>query len=142
MLRKQTHWRLSGADTGLPARLLFWTLNLIYGKRRTLSKFKVLELIARVPYQSWEQTAYIAITHVHERTGMARRIYERVLETRAQQDNEQWHLLILDEQITQSGIAEGRIKYFWIPQLIAVTYCPGQLVDVCIQAKMVLPTQR
>ena len=42
---------------------------------RTLSKFKVLELVARVPYQAWEQAAYIAITHVHERTGMARRIY-------------------------------------------------------------------
>ncbi len=75
-----------------------------------------------MPYQSWEQTAYIAITHVHERTEWRQRIDERVLETRAQQDNEQWHLLILDEQITQSGVAEGRIKYFWIPQLIAVTY--------------------
>ena len=107
---------------GVPARVLFSTLDLVYGKRRTLSKFKVLELIARVPYQSWEQTAYIAITQIHERTGMARRIYDRVVETRAQQDNEQWHLLILDEQITRSGVAEGRIKYFWIPQLIAVTY--------------------
>jgi ubiquinol oxidase len=107
---------------GIPARLLFRCLDLIYGRRRTLSKFKVLELIARVPYQSWEQTAYIAITHIHQRTGMARRVYDRVLETRAQQDNEQWHLLILDEQIAKSGVAEGRLKYFWIPQLIAVTY--------------------
>ena len=74
---------------GLPARLLFTSLDTIYGKKRTLSKFKVLELVARVPYQSWEQAAYIAMTHVHERTGMARRIYDRVLESRAQQDNEQ-----------------------------------------------------
>jgi hypothetical protein len=86
---------------GFPARLLFAALDLFYGKPRTLSKFKVLELVARVPYQAWEQTAYVAITHVHgqDRTGLPRRIYNRVLQARAEQDNEQWHLFILDEQI-------------------------------------------
>jgi ubiquinol oxidase len=107
---------------GVPARILFNTLDVIYGKSRTLSKFKVLELVARVPYQAWEQTAYIAITHVHERTQMARRIHDRLVESRAQQDNEQWHLLILDELIGQRGIHEGRIKFFWVPQLIAFIY--------------------
>jgi ubiquinol oxidase len=107
---------------GLAARLLFVALDSVYGKKRTLSKFKVLDLVARVPYQSWEQAAYIAITHVHERTGMARRIHDRVLESRAQQDNEQWHLLIVDELITRSGVEESRIKFFWIPQAIALTY--------------------
>lgn len=107
---------------GPAARLLFVTLDAIYGKKRTLSKFKVLELVARVPYQAWEQAAYIAITHVHERTRMARRIHDRVVETRGQQDNEQWHLLILDELIGKSGVTESRVKYFWIPQGIAVVY--------------------
>lgn len=107
---------------GVPARLLFFMLDAIYGKKRTLSKFKVLELVARVPYQSWEQAAYIAITHVHEHTGMARRIHERVVESRGQQDNEQWHLLILDELIARSGVSESRVKFFWIPQAIAVVY--------------------
>ncbi|HTQ92748.1 MAG TPA: hypothetical protein VMK84_24960, partial [Streptosporangiaceae bacterium] len=50
---------------GIPARLLFTTMDLLYGRQRTLSKFKMLELIARVPYQSWEQVAYIAVTHVY-----------------------------------------------------------------------------
>jgi ubiquinol oxidase len=107
---------------GLAARLLFAALDLFYGKPRTLSKFKVLELVARVPYQAWEQAAYIAITHVHQRTGLARRIYSRVAESRSQQDNEQWHLLILDELIGESGVKEGRLKYFWLPQLIAMSY--------------------
>src|SRR4051812_8651513 len=39
---------------GVLARALFGTLDTLYGKKRTLSKFKVLELVARVPYQSWE----------------------------------------------------------------------------------------
>src|ERR1700712_4940129 len=107
---------------GVAARLLFAALDLFYGTPRTLSKFKVLELVARVPYQAWEQAAYIAITHVHQRTGVARRIYDRVAESRAQQDNEQWHLLILDEMIAADDIKEGRLKFFWIPQLIACVY--------------------
>ena len=84
---------------GVLARILFTTLDTLYGRKRTLSKFKVLELVARVPYQSWEQVAYIAITHVHNRTRLARRIYDRVRHSREQQDNEQWHLLILEELI-------------------------------------------
>jgi len=107
---------------GLAARALFATLDACYGKPRTLSKFKVLELVARVPYQAWEQAAYIAITHVHEQTGMARRIYDRIAESRAQQDNEQWHLLILDELITRTGTREGRLRFFVLPQAIAFVY--------------------
>jgi ubiquinol oxidase len=107
---------------GLPAKALFTTLDLLYGRRRTLKKFKVLELIARVPYQAWEQAAYIAITQVNERTGLARRIYDRLVETRRQQDNEQWHLLILDELIEQRSEFDNRLWYFWIPQAIAFFY--------------------
>ncbi len=106
----------------LPARALFRALDVVYGKGRTLSKFKVLELVARVPYQTWEQVAYIAVTHVHARLGMARRIHDRVTQARAQQDNEQSHLLILEELISRSGATEGRIKFYWIPQLLAFTY--------------------
>ena len=95
---------------GLAARVLFHALDTVYGRDRTLGKFKVLELVARVPYQSWEQVAYVAITHVHEKTVMARRIYQWVAESRAQQDNEQWHLLILQEMIGNTGIVTGKLS--------------------------------
>lgn len=107
---------------GLAARVLFVLLDTIYGRPRTLSKFKVLELVARVPYQAWEQVAYIAITHTYERTGLARRIYDRVNESRSQQDNEQWHLLILEERIVQTDLREGWIRYRIVPQLLAFIY--------------------
>ena len=94
---------------GIPARLLFTTMDLLYGRRRTLSKFKMLELIARVPYQSWEQVAYIAVTHVHRDPGFARRVHERIAECRVQQDNEQWHLLLLEELVARSGKRESQL---------------------------------
>jgi hypothetical protein len=107
---------------GILARILFTTLDTIYGKERTLPKFQVLELVARVPYQAWEQVAYVAITHEHNETGLARRMYERVRHSREEQDNEQWHLLILVELIARSGKPENRRLYFWIPQAIALVY--------------------
>ena len=107
---------------GMPARILFATFDVLYGKQRTMSKLKVLELVARVPYQSWEQVAYIAITHMHNRAGQARRIFDRVRESREQQDNEQRHLLILQDLIARSGMRESRVYYFWIPQAIALVY--------------------
>lgn len=104
------------------ARVLFGLLDLVYGKPRTLSKFKVLELVARVPYQSWEQVAYIAITHTHRRPDFARRVFDRVTESRGQEDNEQWHLLILEELIAAEGTAEPRWKFTVIPQALAFVY--------------------
>ncbi|MCI0659031.1 MAG: hypothetical protein L0170_18410 [Acidobacteria bacterium] len=74
---------------GLLARLLFTAMDLLYGRKRTLSKFKVLEVIARVPYQSWEHLAFIAITQTHAFPDFARRVVDRVKESRHQQDNAQ-----------------------------------------------------
>jgi ubiquinol oxidase len=107
---------------GIMAWILFATFDILYGTERTFSKFKVLELVARVPYQSWEQVAYIAISHVHDRIELAHRIVERVRESREQQDNEQWHLLILEDLISRSGKEENRLYFFWIPQAIALAY--------------------
>ena len=107
---------------GLLARALFVTMDLLYGRRRHLSKFKVLEVIARVPYQAWEHVAYIAITHMHRRPDFAQRVFERVRESRVQQDNEQWHLLILEELTERKGIREGFIRHRLLPQVIAFVY--------------------
>jgi hypothetical protein len=107
---------------GLGAKVLFGLLDLVYGKRRTLSKFKVLELVARVPYQAWEQVAYIAITHTYSRPDFARRVFDRVTESRDQEDNEQWHLLILEELIAKQGDREGWMQFTVIPQALAFVY--------------------
>ena len=69
----------------------------VYGRSGTFAKYQVLELVARVPYQSWERIAYLAISRVHRDTGLARRIHERIEESRDQQVNEEWHLLIMSE---------------------------------------------
>jgi len=106
----------------LLARMLFVSLDLFYGRRRTLLKFKVLEVIARVPYQAWEHVAYIAMTHTYRRPGFARRIFEFVKEARDQQDNEQWHLLILEEMTEKKNLKEYFLLHRVLPQLMAFFY--------------------
>lgn len=104
------------------ARLLFSGMNLLYGRKATLPKFVVLELVARVPYQTWEHAAYLAITRHAGETRLARRIYDRVCRAREQQDNEQWHLFILEELIEEDGVRLNWFRYRLVPQLIALGY--------------------
>lgn len=107
---------------GFFARALFITMDLLYGKRRGFAKFKVLEVIARVPYQAWENVAYIAMTHTYAEPHFARRIFDFVKESRAQQDNEQWHLLIFEELVQKKSIRENFFLHRIVPQLIAFFY--------------------
>ena len=107
---------------GLLAGFLFGTMDLFYTRRRTLSKFKVLEVIARVPYQTWEHVGYIAMTHTYRTPDFSRRIFEFVKESRAQQDNEQWHLLILQEMVSKKGIRENFLLHGAAPQVLAFLY--------------------
>ena len=106
----------------LLAKLLFITMDIFYGRKATLKKFKVLEIIARMPYQAWENVSYVAITHTFRKREFTRRIFDRVKESRIQQDNEQWHLLIIEEQLQEEGVHQGFIRFWLIPQIIAFVY--------------------
>jgi hypothetical protein len=107
---------------GLSARALFALMDLVYGRERTLAKFRVLEVVARVPYQAWEQVAYVAMTHRYSQPDFARRVFDRVQEARSQQDNEQWHLLILEELLERRPTRAGLVRHTVLPQLLAFAY--------------------
>ncbi len=103
----------------LLAKLLFLPMDLLYGRKGDLRKFHVLEVVARVPYQAWENVAYVAITHSHAAPRFARRIFDFVVEARRQQDNEQWHLFVLEELIRERGLKQGLLRYRLFPQIMA-----------------------
>ena len=70
----------------LLARALFTTMDLAYGRTRTIVKFAMLEFIARVPYQAWERMGYLTLARYRGRSALARRVFERIVESRADQD--------------------------------------------------------
>jgi ubiquinol oxidase len=104
------------------SRVLFWLMDRVYGEDRTLEKFRVLELVARVPYQAWENVAYVAVTHTANQRGFARRVFDRVRIARWEQDNEQWHLLILEELTAGDDGGRGFVRSRVIPQVLAFAY--------------------
>ena len=101
------------------SRLMFFTVDVLYGRPPSLAKFLVLEHLARIPYQTWERVAQRAIVRTEGRSQLALRIMDRVVEARAQQDNEQFHLLIIDELLLRRGAAPGRFRYRIVPRLLA-----------------------
>ena len=107
---------------GIAAKALFRTTDLIYGEPASLAKFRVLEIVARMPYQAWENVAYIAVTHTHEHPNVARRIHDQVVEARDQQDNEQWHLLIIEELLQKQGHRHRLLRDRVFPQILAFVY--------------------
>ena len=106
----------------LSAKGLFVVMDLLYGRERTLPKFRVLELVARVPYQAWENVAYVAMTHTARERNLARRIIDTVRVSRFEQDNEQWHLLILEEIVEDQREHLGFIRHRVVPQILAFAY--------------------
>lgn len=107
---------------GVAVRLLVRCMDAVYGRPGGFGKFQVLELVARVPYQTWERAAYLAINRLYRQTGLARRVHERIVEAREQQDNEEWHLLIMAELATREGTGRGWVRYRLLPQLLATVY--------------------
>jgi ubiquinol oxidase len=106
----------------LIAQMLFRPMDLVYGRRGSLEKFMVLEIVARIPYQIWENAAYRMLGRRHRDAGLAHRIQERIVENREQQDNEQWHLLIMSELVAARGGGRSRLLYRVLPWLMALTY--------------------
>jgi ubiquinol oxidase len=109
----------------LVLRLLFGSIDLLYGRRPSIEKFLVLEHLAQVPYRSWERVAQRQVARTHGRSVLARRIQKRVAEARAQHDNEQWHMLVMEELIVRRGRRLGRLRHRLLPQLLALPWQIG-----------------
>ncbi len=107
---------------GLPARLLFWTANKVFPQGRSFEFFAFVELVARVPYMAWEHVGHIAQTQNHHDHEFDRKIQDRVVLARDEQDNEFWHLLIMEEFLEQSGYKRRWFFDRVFPQILSFVY--------------------
>jgi hypothetical protein len=129
---KLTHSQLRSAEAqtrdtprlrhSLLARALFTTMDIGYGRDGSIVKFIMLEYIARVPYQAWERVGYLALARHRRRTALAKRIFGRIVQTRGEQDNEQWHLLILQDLAQRDGLRQSFVRHRLAPWLISFFY--------------------
>jgi hypothetical protein len=97
-------------------------ISVLYGRRASLQKFLVLEHLAQVPYRSWERVAQSRIARTRGQSSLARRIQVHVAEARASQDNEQWHMLVMEDLLARRNHRLARFRFRVLPRVIAAPW--------------------
>lgn len=79
--------------------LLVGAGNLVYGRAPSYEKFKAVEVIARIPYQSWESVAYTYLTAFYGDEMRAIRLSRVLPFARHAQDNETMHVVVISQLV-------------------------------------------
>ncbi|HMB01440.1 MAG TPA: alternative oxidase [Spirochaetota bacterium] len=113
--------------TNLLLHIFFLGIDILYGFKRTLPKFRILELLARYPYQAWETLSYHRLSKNYSRRRACSwqdnaYAWHHIELGRSAQDNEQWHLLLLDDIIRQKNIKLGWIRHSLLPWFMIRIY--------------------
>lgn len=95
--------------------------NLVYGYRPSYGKFKAIEIIARIPYQSWEVAAYTLVSAFHGNESHAMRLSRTAAFSRFAQDNETMHVVVISHIAKQHG-GIGFFRHTFVPLLFALVY--------------------
>jgi len=112
-------------QVGWVARILGWLLvssgTLVYGKKPSYVKFKAIEVIARIPYQSWEVATYTMLTAFYSNEKRAIELGKTSTFSRLAQDNESMHVVVLSQMVGKLH-TERFIRHVLIPFLFALFY--------------------
>ncbi len=101
--------------------LLVFAGNLVYGKKPSYGKFQAVEVIARIPYQSWEMMSYLFLTAMYANEEKAIELTKRKQFSRVAQDNETMHVVVIT-QLAKEENQTGFIRFYLIPLLFALFY--------------------
>lgn len=101
--------------------LLVGAGNLVYGKKPSYEKFKAVEVIARIPYQSWESVAYTYLTAFYADEHRAMQLSRVLPFARHAQDNETMHVVVIS-QLVRKYNRNGFIRHTLIPLVFSFFY--------------------
>jgi ubiquinol oxidase len=102
------------------ARHLVFLGNLFYGRQPSLRKFYAVEIIARIPYASWELLSYIAQTAVFSNEQRAIKLGKHSRFSRVAHDNETMHVIVLRSMLTAKEC--GALRGTLLPLAISAGY--------------------
>jgi len=112
-------------QVGFVPRILGWFLILLgtitYGRAPRYEKFKAIEIIARIPYQSWEVATYTLLTLFYKDEAKAIHLTHTSAFSRFAQDNETMHVVVIS-QLVRKHCRQGFIRHIFIPLLFAFFY--------------------
>lgn len=124
-LREQYARPYNGRKIGIVPKILAAFLvgsgTLLYGRRPSYGKFKAIEVIARVPYQSWEVAAYTLVSAFHGNEKMAIELCKTSAFSRFAQDNETMHVVVISH-LARRKKDHGLFRFTLIPLIFALIY--------------------
>ena len=77
--------------------------NIFFGEEPTYGKFKAIEVIARIPYQSWEVASYMLLTFFYLNEKKAIELSQTSRFGRESQDNETMHVVVISKLAKEHG---------------------------------------
>lgn len=95
--------------------------DLVYGKRPTYEKFRAIEVIARIPYQSWEVASYTLLTYFYNDEQRAIELTKTSTFSRMAQDNETMHVVVISKIVRRLKSASF-FRHTLIPLVFAFFY--------------------
>jgi len=106
----------------LAARLFFLMMDLVTGKKTTPAKAKLIEMLASIPYRSWEIRQYTRLTRMYKDRDKVARAAGIMEWGREAQDNEYWHLVVINEKMKEDGIRDPWYLFPLIPWFMVTGY--------------------
>ncbi len=113
-------YRAGFIPCALAATLIFLG-DLMYGKKPSYGKFKAIEVIARIPYQSWEAAAYTLVSLFHGDEARAVELSKTAAFSRSAQDNETMHVVVISH-LAKKANKTAFMRHLLLPALFAFVY--------------------
>jgi hypothetical protein len=104
------------------AKAFFLSMDLITGRKTTLPKVKLIEILASIPYRSWETRQYARLTRRYREGTLVREARKIMMWAREAQDNEYWHLLVVNEKMKEDGLRDSWYLFQPVPLLMVGFY--------------------
>ncbi len=106
----------------LAAKVFFLSIDLVTGRTITLPKVKLIEILASIPYRSWETRQYARMTRRYRDRALVQEARKIMKWAREAQDNEYWHLLVVNEKMKEEGTKDPWYLSQPIPLLMVGFY--------------------
>ena len=106
----------------LMAKMFFLAMDIAAGKKDTLPKAKLLEILASVPYRIWEIRHYTKQTRKYANSDKVKKAQSVIDWGREAQDNEYTHLLVIHEKMKEDGLKDKWYLKPFFTFFIVLTY--------------------
>jgi demethoxyubiquinone hydroxylase (CLK1/Coq7/Cat5 family) len=106
----------------LAARVFFAAINVFTGKKVTPAKAKLIEILASIPYRAWEIRQYGHLTRRYKNEEAVHKACEIMQWSREAQDNEYWHLQVINEKMKEDGLKDPWYLFPVFPFIMVEVY--------------------